>query len=469
MSASQPTPTQSVQAVLDDAGLTWRHWLYFALIALILLTDGMDVTIVSHVFPSLIAEWGVTVAGGIAFVVTASAIAMGIGALIAGRLADRFGRRTMLAIGAVLFSSATALGATSGDFTAFTAWRLIASLGMGAVMPIGMTLLADLVPAKRRAAMVAAAYAAVGLGTTVGATFAGVLIPTGGWRALLAVAGLLPLAVAIVLFLVVPESPAYYIARGAAQKARRVLSHVAPGADLASVDTTRMAGAGFKKEALAVILTKPFTVTTLLLWVFGFLSLGTQLMIVQYLPTLLQQPVPGLSTVQSSTIVAAYGLGSVVSGLVLSALLVKLPRFATIGATLAISAVVALIVGLQTNPGFGALFVLLTVAGFFLPMAFGPTRNILATAAYPARVRGTGVGSTEFAARIGTAVQGAAGGALIGAGVGLSGIFLIVLIPIALLGASLVGLKAAAHRQGADGRTGYSEAADVTTTAEAPA
>lgn len=45
MSSPQPTPTQSVQTVLDDAGLTWRHWLYFALIALILLTDGMDVTI----------------------------------------------------------------------------------------------------------------------------------------------------------------------------------------------------------------------------------------------------------------------------------------------------------------------------------------------------------------------------------------------------------------------------------------
>lgn len=467
MSSPQPTPTQSVQTVLDDAGLTWRHWLYFALIALILLTDGMDATIVSHVFPPLIAEWGVSVGGGIAFVVTASAVAMGIGALIAGRLADRFGRRTMLTVGALLFSSATALGATSADFTAFTGWRLVASLGMGAVMPIGMTLLADLVPARRRAAMVAAAYAAVGLGTTVGATLAGALIPTGGWRSLMVVAGLLPFAVAIILAIVVPESPAYYIARGAVDKARRVLAHVAPGADLDTVDTTRMAAREFKKEAIAVILSKPFTATTLLLWVFGFLSLGTQLMIVQYLPTLLQQPVPGLSTVQSSTIVAMYGLASVASGLVLSALLVRLPRFATIGAVLAASAVVALVLGLQADLEFGALLGLLILAGFFLPMAFGPTRNVLATSAYPARVRGTGVGSTEFAARIGTAVQGAAGGALIGAGVGLSGIFLIALIPIGVLGAALAGLKLAARRNGADGRSGYPEERSTSTSATA--
>ncbi|MBT2486526.1 MULTISPECIES: MFS transporter [unclassified Microbacterium] len=452
-----PTPTQNVQTVLDDVGLTRRHWLYFALIFLMLLTDGMDVTIVSHVFPSLIAEWGVTVGGGITIVVTGSFLTMGIGALIAGRLSDRFGRRSMLVASALLLSVATFLGATAADFTAFTAWRILASLGMGAVMPLAITLLADLVPARRRSALIAAAYVGVGLGTTAGAALAGLIIPTGGWRTLMAIAGVAPFVITIALALIVPESPAYYIARGALAKARRVLARVAPGVDTAAIGAISASPITSKRGALRIILTWPFRATTLLLWLFGFFSLGTQLLLVQYMPTLLQQPVPGLTTVESSTIVASYGLASTLSALVLSALLARFPRYATIGSALAASAVVALIVGLQTDADFGTLLPLLTVAGFFLPMAFGPTRNVLAAPTYPASVRGTGVGSTEFAARVGSAAEGAAGGILIGAGLGLSGLFLVALVPIAILGMSLVALTRTTRHLGADGRGGDPE------------
>ena len=81
--------------------LTGRHWLYFTMITLVLLTDGMDVTIVSHVFPTLIKEWGVSVGGGIAFVVAVGFLAMGLGAIISGALSVRWGAR--------LFSSSVSL------------------------------------------------------------------------------------------------------------------------------------------------------------------------------------------------------------------------------------------------------------------------------------------------------------------------------------------------------------------------
>lgn len=67
-------------------------------------------------------------------------------------------------------------------------------------------------------------------------------------------------------------------------------------------------------DAVSVILSRRFALTTVLLWMFGFFSLGTQLLIGQYLPTLLQQPNPGLDTVQSSTIVGANGLAGVAGG-----------------------------------------------------------------------------------------------------------------------------------------------------------
>ena len=76
-------PARSAQGSLSER-LTARHWIYFSLITLVLLCDGMDVTIVAHVFPTLIKSWGVSVGGGIAFVVAVGFLAMGLGAVVAG-------------------------------------------------------------------------------------------------------------------------------------------------------------------------------------------------------------------------------------------------------------------------------------------------------------------------------------------------------------------------------------------------
>ncbi|WP_328531317.1 MFS transporter [Nocardioides sp. NBC_00368] len=455
MPASTDVP-RTLAEVTESIGLTWRHWVYFALITLILLTDGMDVTIVSHIFPSLIQGWGVSIGGGIALVVTGGFIAMGLGALVAGRLADQWGPKAVLVGATLVFGSGTILGATSGDFTTFTVWRLLACLGMGAAMATGNTLLADLIPATRRSAMLAAAYAGVGLGVTVGATLAGILIPTGGWRALLVAGGVIPLGLILVLAIVVPESPAFYAARGAVDRAQRTLRRLAPGVDVTSVELEPPAKQD-RKETLTVILSKRFAPSTVLLFVFGFFSLGTQLLVAQYLPTLLQLPLPGLDTVQSSTIVGVYGFASVVGGLVLAAILAKVSRFLIIGLALGLSAVIVLVIGVVPNPRFGTLLVLLTITGLILPTALGPTRTVLAAAAYPTKVRGTGVGVTEFAARIGSATGGAVGGALIGAGLGLGGLFVALLVPIGILLGSLGGLKIEAKRTGSDSRAGFKE------------
>ncbi|CAH0225351.1 3-hydroxybenzoate transporter MhbT [Arthrobacter sp. Bi26] len=463
MVRSLNTSSGSTARSADNASpesLTPRHWLYFSLITLVLLSDGMDVTIVAHVFPTLIKSWGVSVGGGIAFVVAVGFLAMGLGAVVAGGMADRWGRKTVLIGSVVVFGGATALGGTSGDFTAFAGWRILACLGMGAAMASGNALLADLIPERRRAALIATAYAGVGLGTTLGAVLAGALIPTSGWRLLLVVAGLIPLAVIAVLAAVVPESPAFLLAKrrvdGAASTDGRGAETFDPGLRV----RPSLAGSAV---SVRTVLSRPLAPKTLLLWLFGFFSLGTQLLIAQYMPTLLQLPKPGLDTVQSSTIVGVYGLASVVGGVVLGAILARLSRFLIIGIVLGLAAVMSIVVYLLPDPGFGSLLVVLGIAGFILPSAFGPTRSVLAAMAYPAGMRGAGIGVAEFGGRLGAAAGGVAGGTLIAAGMGLSGLFLVLLLPIGVLLGSLTGLRAQSRR------TPVSEQAEVGPTGPAPA
>lgn len=442
-----PVERPSIAEVIESAGLTKRHWIYFLLIFFLLMADGMDSTIVSHIFPSLIKEWGVSIGGGIALIVSGGFLAMGVGSFVAGRLADRWGRKNVLVGAGFVLSVATMLGGAAGDYTMFVLWRLIACLGIGAILPTAVTLLADLVPERRRGAMIAAAYAGLGLGTTVGAILAGAILPAAGWRTLLVVGGAIPLVLTVMIWIGIPESPTFLATRGSVDRAQRSLARIFPKLDVSQVNFIAPEDERRRSGVFRRLLARPFVLTTLLLWVFGFVSLGTQLLVVQYLPTLLQLPVPGLTTVQSSTIVALYGFASVLSLLLLGAVLAKWRHFGVIALCLTFSAVVAVIVSFVVDAGFIPLTIALTAAGFFLPAALGPTRNILAVDAYPTDMRATGVGATEFSARLGSAGQGAIGGVIIGAGLGLSGFFLTLLVPLGILGLALAGLKALGRPQ----------------------
>src|SRR5699024_5838667 len=57
MTRTTPPSSVGLEAYLDSQRMNARHWAAFFLIALVLLADGLDVTIVSHIFPSLIDEW----------------------------------------------------------------------------------------------------------------------------------------------------------------------------------------------------------------------------------------------------------------------------------------------------------------------------------------------------------------------------------------------------------------------------
>lgn len=171
----------------------------------------MDVTIVAHVFPTLIKSWDVSVCAALPSWSLWASWPWDLAPLLQEACPIREDasperQRCYLRRGHCAWG-------TSGDFTEFAAWRILACLGMGAAMASGNTQLADLVPEGRRAALLAAASAGVRLGTTLGAILAGTLIPTAGWRVLLVIAGMIPLAAIAMVTAMVPESSAFLAAR----------------------------------------------------------------------------------------------------------------------------------------------------------------------------------------------------------------------------------------------------------------
>ncbi|MFC6556420.1 MFS transporter [Nonomuraea cavernae] len=121
----------------------------------------------------------------------------------AGRWADALGRRSVLAVGVVLFSLGAVAVASTAGWPVLLGGRLIQGVGAALMLPTSLALLlAELPPARRRGAL-AIWSGCSGLGVAVAQAGGGALIAAHGWRA----AYLCSAALAITLLAVVPLLP----------------------------------------------------------------------------------------------------------------------------------------------------------------------------------------------------------------------------------------------------------------------
>ncbi|MCP2338655.1 MFS transporter [Actinomadura rupiterrae] len=127
--------------------------------------------------------------------------------LVAGSLADLFGRRRVFAAGAALFAAGSVGAALAPGIAALDATRAVAGLGGAGVFASGGAILATAFDGAARTRAFAAMGSAAGLGLALGPTLSGWLVGGLGWRATFALhAVMLVAALAGTAF--VPESRA---------------------------------------------------------------------------------------------------------------------------------------------------------------------------------------------------------------------------------------------------------------------
>ena len=93
--------TVDVQTFLNEHPFSGYQWTIFALCFFVVLLDGFDTAAIGYIAPSLLAEWGVE-RPALAPVLSAALFGLAAGALAAGPLADRLGRKAMLAASMLL-------------------------------------------------------------------------------------------------------------------------------------------------------------------------------------------------------------------------------------------------------------------------------------------------------------------------------------------------------------------------------
>lgn len=391
--SSSGTGTADVPAGTSSPRFSKRSALAVLVCWLLVVFDGYDLIVYGTVQASLIAEtgWGLTKAtagtiGSMAF------LGMMIGALFAGRMADSWGRRKTILGCAVVFSIFTILCAFAPNAAVFGAFRLLAGIGLGGLVPSANALVAELVPSKWRSTIATLMMSGVPIGGSLAALVGIPLIPAFGWQAMFLVA-------VLALVIVVPLGVKY------------IPETLTPGS-MKSGQSKNSAGfrSLLRTPYLGIsILFALATIATLFAWY----GLGT------WLPNLMQ--LAGYNLGSALTFALALNLGAV-AGSVITAWAGT--RFGPIPTAIAAAAVAAVgLAVLLVSPPVSVVYLALVLAGVG---THGTQCLIIAAVAshYPDHLRGTALGWALGTGRIGAVIAPQVGGLLLAAGLGVNSNFL---------------------------------------------
>ncbi|MGH8431314.1 MAG: MFS transporter, partial [Solimonas sp.] len=193
------------RAVADDSRITRTHWRIATAYGLGRGFDGMDGMLFALIAPLVIREFALTVPE------YRTGLQISLLAGIAGHyvcpcLADRYGRRSLHAIGTALFALLTPVVALSPTFAVFVIARALAGFALNGGWSLGSMLVAETWPAHLRGRIIGIDSAAWCFGAALAGAITGIVATSWGWRTAVMVPAVIAL-LAIYIRATCPESP----------------------------------------------------------------------------------------------------------------------------------------------------------------------------------------------------------------------------------------------------------------------
>lgn len=377
------------------------------LAALAILGDGFDNQALSFVLPQLMEQWGLP-REAFAALLASGLIGVSIGAVAAGWISDRHGRRPVLIGSTLLFGIGSLLMAASQSMTQMILLRLVSSIGMGGAMPVAGALVSEYAPPRLRTLAVTLTVVCLPLGGMLSGLVAGAVHESSGWRGLFVVGGVLGIGIALTLARWLPESIRFLTRvperwpEAAALGARMALQVPADAELHDSTERPRVA------PALGALLSPGLRRRTLLLAVaFACALFGMQLTI-SWLPALLTAR--RFDGVVASLALSAFNFGGVLGTVAFGLFGVALNIGRATAVALVGAAAVALTLAvMDVTPGTAQgelLIALLALNGLFAHASLGML-SALGTFVFPTGVRASGSGATVAFGRVVAALASA--------------------------------------------------------------
>lgn len=169
------------------------------------LFDFYDLVLFSFLIPFIGPDLGLSVSSE-AWLLGIALGASGVGGIVFGWLADRYGRRRVMTWTIVLFSAGTSLSALAPNLGALIALRTVTGLGIGGEWAIGHALVAETTESSHRGRAAALLQTGEPVGVALAAIVGLLLTPLIGWRWVMGLSGISALW-ALVVRARLPESP----------------------------------------------------------------------------------------------------------------------------------------------------------------------------------------------------------------------------------------------------------------------
>ena len=219
----------AIPARLDR--LPWSAWHWRVVIALGVswLLDGLEVTVVGALGPTLGRPdtLGLS-AGEVGWAASAYVGGAVAGALVFGRLADRLGRKRMFLVTLAVYLAATVCTAFAFDVFSFALCRALTGFGIGGEYAAINSAIDELIPARLRGRVDLAVNGSFWIGAATGAGLSIVLLRPGflppdlAWRLAFGLGAALGFAILLVRRHV-PESPRWLLTHGRAAEAEAIV------------------------------------------------------------------------------------------------------------------------------------------------------------------------------------------------------------------------------------------------------
>ncbi|WP_028212409.1 MFS transporter [Paraburkholderia mimosarum] len=435
------------QAFIDGQRFSPFQWIILVLCFLVVAADGYDTAAIGFIAPSLVQQWGIArVALGP--VMSAALVGLGIGAVLAGPLADRLGRKTVLVLSVAFFGLWSLAAAFAGTVESLTVLRFCTGLGLGAAMPNAVTLMSEYAPTRVRAVVVNTMFCGFSTGLALGGFASAWLIPHFGWQSVLVAGGIGPIVLTVLLILLLPESVQFMAVRQRADaKIAGILGRIAPGT---AFDGCRFVapegGVSAKREsAIRVVLSRQYRFGTMMLWLAYFMGLLIYYLLTNWLPTLFRDT--GFSGARAAMMTSLFPLGGVLGNLCVGWFMDRLNANRVIAATYVLAAVMVLLVGRGVGHHLW-LGTLIFLTGTLVTSAV-TSMSALAAAFYPTQGRATGVAWMLGVGRIGGVAGALVGAALMGFGWQIGSVFSLLAVPALVSACALfvmIGRGAAASQ-----------------------
>ncbi|XUL93338.1 MFS transporter [Streptomyces galilaeus] len=428
--SSSPSPSPALSARMSRLAL-----LVIGLCWLAVLFDGLDMFIYGSVLPHLLETktFGLTAdqAGDLGSYAT---FGMLVGALTAGTVADRIGRKQLMIACVTLFSLASGICAISGSVEVFGLGRTLAGVGLGGLLPTAISMVSDYAPRGRTALTIGMLMTAHHAGGILSAYVAKWLVDPVGWRAAFWVC-VLPLLFVPVLLKFLPESLSFLVAKGRTDEATALAERFEVELPAATGKKT----AADRWDALRNLFTGGQWIQTLLYWFASFGGLLLVYGVATWLPTLMRAE--GYALADALTFVVVFNLGGIVGMLAAGRAADRFgaPRISSIW--FALTAVGVFLLGVHMGQAVTMLVVFLT--GVFLNSAQTMIYATVSIRSTPDN-RATAVGWTSGMGRFGAVFGPWLGGQLLASGNGdwgftsfaIAGLSSMVFIGIAALRSS---------------------------------